>query len=336
MVLEEVKKAISDIWLATVGRSLSELNLFREAEIENGKVKVKLASTALDTATREWVKEKVKEKIGAISDLKNIEVEFVEISPKDLNKIDHVIAIMSGKGGVGKSLVTALLAMGLRRKGFSVGILDADLTGPSIPKMFGVISRPSGSESGILPVRTAEGILIMSMNLLLPREDDALIWRGPLITKAIQQFWNDVLWGNLNFLLVDLPPGTSDAPLTVMQTIPLSGVILVYTPQDLATLIVKKAVKMAQTMKIPILGVIENMSYFVIPETGKKIELFGASKSDEMTRIAQAPLLAQIPVDPELARLCDEGNIGSYSPQKTEELTESLLKSLKERSKEGK
>jgi hydrogenase maturation protease len=222
---------------------------------------------------------------------------------------------MSGKGGVGKSLVTALLAIALTRQGYQVGILDADITGPSVPKMFGLKALPSGSEGGILPVETRSGIEVMSINLLLPHEDDAVIWRGPLLSKAITQFWQDVVWGKLDYLLVDLPPGTADVPLTVMQSLPLSGVVIVSTPQDLAAMVVRKAVHMAEKLSIPVLGVVENMSYFLIPETGKRIELFGRSKGEEMAREAEAPLLGQLPVDPALAALCDDGDIERYNSE---------------------
>ena len=231
---------------------------------------------------------------------------------------------MSGKGGVGKSLVASLTAVALKRQGHEVGILDADITGPSIPKMFGINARPAGSDSGILPVSSKSGIAVMSINLLLPSEDDAVIWRGPLIGRAITQFWEEVLWGKLDYLIVDLPPGTADAPLTVMQTLPVSGVLIVFTPQDLTTMIVRKAVRMAQQMGKPILGVIENMSYLYVPEIDKKVELFGRSRGEEMAHAAAAPLLGQLPIDPELAKLCDEGNIERYDVEVVGRLGESL------------
>jgi Mrp family chromosome partitioning ATPase len=243
-----------------------------------------------------------------------------------MNRIDHVIAVMSGKGGVGKSLVTGLLATYLARKGFTVGILDADITGPSIPKMFGVTDRPAGTETGIMPVVSHTGIEIMSLNLLLPTEDEAFIWRGPMITNTIRQFWEDVVWGKLDYLLLDLPPGTADAVLTVMQTIPLSGGVVVFSPQELAQMIVRKLLKMAQTMDVPVLGVIENMSYFLVPDTGKRIDIFGKSKEDAMVKAAKAPLLAQIPIDPQLAKLCDEGNIEKYDSEILNTLGEAFLK----------
>jgi len=209
-----------------------------------------------------------------------------------------------------------------------VGVLDVDITGPSIPKMFGIAARPTGSDSGILPVLSRSGMEIMSMNLLLPQEDDAVIWRGPLISKAITQFGEDVLWGKLDYLVIDLPPGTADAALTIMQSFPISGVIIVFTPQDLVDMIVRKAVNMAQKMDKPILGVVENMSYLYVPEIDKRIEIFGKSRGEEMAKAAHAPLLGQIPIDPELAKLCDEGNIERYDTEIMNSLSESLFEAI--------
>jgi Mrp family chromosome partitioning ATPase len=235
---------------------------------------------------------------------------------------------MSGKGGVGKSLVSGLAALSLARRGYNVGVLDADITGPSIPMMFGVSARPVGSETGILPVLSRTDIRIMSTNLLLAREDDAVIWRGPLIGKVITQYWEETVWGKLDFLIVDLPPGTADAPLTVMQSLPLSGVIIVFTPQQLTAMVVRKAVRMArEAMHVPVLGVVENMSYLLLPDTGKRLDIFGKSRAEEMARVAGAPLLAQIPLDPELARLCDEGEIERSSSDLTDALADALAQS---------
>ena len=214
---------------------------------------------------------------------------------------------------MGKSLVSSLLALSLARQGLETGILDGDITGPSIPRMFGMTVRPTGSDSGIMPVSTKAGIGMISMNLFLPHEDDAVIWRGPLIGRAIIQFWEEVLWGKLDYLIVDLPPGTADAPLTVLQSLPVSGVVIVFSPQELAAMVVRKALQMCQEMKIPIIGVVENMSYLVLPDTGKRLEVFGKSSAEEMARAAGAPLLAQVPIDPELAKLCDDGNLEQYN-----------------------
>ncbi|MFH1487070.1 MAG: Mrp/NBP35 family ATP-binding protein [Chloroflexota bacterium] len=255
-------------------------------------------------------------------------MSFVEAKPSDVNQVRRVVAVMSGKGGVGKSLVSGLLGLALARRGYDVGILDADITGPSIPRMFGITTRPEGSETGILPVLSRTGIELMSINLLLPNEDDAVIWRGPLIGNTIKQFWGDVLWGKLDYLLVDLPPGTADAPLTVMQSLPVSGVVIVFSPQELAAMVVRKALRMARQMNIPIVGVVENMSYFLLPDTGKRVELFGSSKAEEMTVAAGAPLLAQIPIDPELAKLCDEGRIERYESEMLASFADAFLNGM--------
>ena len=325
---EEIQEALKEILVPGIARSLTGLNLIREIKVNNDRMKVTLASTGLNTDTQKYVQDKASEALEGLPGIKGIAIEFEEAKPQDLNKIDHVVAVMSGKGGVGKSLVTGLLAVGLNRQGYEVGVLDADITGPSIPKMFGITARPGGSETGILPVLSKSGIEIMSVNLLLPHEDDAVIWRGPLIGKMIQQFWDDVLWGKLDYLLVDLPPGTADAPLTVMQSLPLSGVVIVFTPQDLTAMVVKKAMNMAQQMNIPVLGVVENMSYLISPDTGKRIEIFGSSNGEEMALAAGAPLLEQLPLDPELARLCDEGAIERYNSEGVGNLTQALLQAI--------
>jgi Mrp family chromosome partitioning ATPase len=310
---EQVKQSLEAVLVPDVRRSIVGLNLVGEITVSDGKVNVSLASAALSESAQEWVSTKAREVIGKLPEVKEVTVEFSEAKPSEVNKISHIIAVMSGKGGVGKSLVASLSAVSLKRQGYEVGILDADITGPSIPKMFGINDRPTGSETGILPVLSKSGIEIMSINLLLPSEDDAVIWRGPLIANTIKQFGEEVLWGKLDYLIIDLPPGTADAPLTVMQSFPISGVIIVFTPQDLVEMIVRKAVKMAQKMGKRVLGVVENMSYLYVPEIDKKIEIFGRSRAEEMASAANAPLLGQLPIDPELARLCDEGGIERYN-----------------------
>ena len=332
---EKIKESLDTILVPGVARSLSKLNLIKNVAISDGIADVTIASAALSQETQEWLKAKVQEVVKKLPDVKDVNVAFdTELKPKDINEIGRVIAVMSGKGGVGKSLVTGLAAISLARCGFEVGILDADITGPSIPKMFGISGHPKGSENGLLPVLSRSGIEIMSINLLLPNEDDAVIWRGPLIGKAITQFWEEVLWGHLDYLLVDLPPGTADAPLTVMQSLPLSGVIIVSSPQELAGMVVRKAVKMAQeSMHIPIIGVIENMSYFVVPETGTKLEIFGKSRAEEMAKAAKAPLLAQIPLDPRLAQLCDEGNLEKYDAELMSTLANALTQAVTAKAK---
>ena len=321
---EQVIECLDTVLVPGVMRSLVKMNLVNNTDITDGKVNVTLASAALAEGAQHWLRNSIKDVAGKLDGISEVNISFVDGSPKDLNKVGRVIAVMSGKGGVGKSLVASLTAVTLRRQGYEVGILDADITGPSIPKMFGIAQKPAGSATGILPVLSRAGIEVMSINLLLPSEDEAVIWRGPLIGRAITQFWEEVLWGSLDYLIVDLPPGTADAPLTVLQTLPVSGIIIVFTPQDLTAMVVRKAVNMARQMGKPILGVVENMSYLYVPEIDKKIELFGKSRGEEMAHTANAPLLAQIPIDPELAKLCDEGNIERYSAEVVDQLGESL------------
>jgi len=323
---EHIMKGLETVLLPGVGRSLVKMNLVREVNVDDNRADITISSAALGPLDQEWITHQVKAVVG--TDIKNVDVRFIEGKPQDLNEIGNIIAVMSGKGGVGKSLVASLTAVALRRQGYEVGILDADITGPSIPKMFGITDRPTGSDSGILPVSSKSGIEIMSINLLLANEDDAVVWRGPLIGRAITQFWEEVLWGKLDYMIVDLPPGTADAPLTVMQTLPVSGVIIVFTPQDLTAMIVRKAVRMTQHMGKSVLGVIENMSYLHIPEIEKKIELFGRSRANEMAQATQAPLLGQLPIDPELARLCDDGDIERYDSEIVTDIGESLTKAI--------
>lgn len=325
---EQVIEVLNTVAVPGILRSLVEMNLVRDVSINDHTVDVKLAASAIDTDTQEWLKSQIDKQVGSLEGVGSINVNYEAIAPKEVNKIGQVIAVMSGKGGVGKSLVSGLAAMALRRQGFSVGILDADITGPSIPKMFGIHARPTGGDNGFLPLSSKTGIEVMSLNLLLPDENEAVIWRGPIIGKVITQFWEEVLWGQLDYLIVDLPPGTADAPLTVLQQLPVSGIIIVSSPQDLANMIVKKAVNMAKTMKKPIIGVVENMSYLYVPEIDKKIELFGPSKGEEMARTAGAPLLAQIPIDPKLAQLCDEGGIERYDDEVLDKFGQALSKIL--------
>jgi len=327
----QAREALNTVPVPGVTRSLVQMNLVRDIEVEDSKAKVTLASTAIPSQYHSWLRDKAASAVRELPGVTEAAIDLVEVKPKELNQIERMIAVMSGKGGVGKSLVASLLATALAREGNDVGILDADITGPSIPKMFGLNARPSGSETGILPILSRSGIEIMSMNLLLPSEDEAVIWRGPLMSKAITQFWEEVLWGKLDYLVIDLPPGTGDAPLTVMQIVPLSGVVAVFTPQDLTEMIVMKAVRMAQKMNVHVLGVVENMSYLLLPETGKKLEIFGRSKGKDMAKASGAPLLGSLPIDPELARLCDEGEIEKYSSDAMSEISANLVKVLDEK-----
>lgn len=229
--------------------------------------------------------------------------------PNPLSTVKKVIGVVSGKGGVGKSLVTSMLAVGMNRKGYHTAILDADITGPSIPKTFGVTGKLTGSEEGIFPMTSETGIDMVSINFLLDNVDDPVIYRGPIVADTVKQFWSGVIWQDVDFMFIDMPPGTSDIPLTVFQSLPVDGILVMTSPQDLVSMIVTKAVKMAKMMNVPILGIVENYSYLACPDCDKKIELFGKSHVDEVAAAHDLPVLAKLPLDPRLAEAVDRGQI---------------------------
>ena len=229
------------------------------------------------------------------------------------SNVKKVIGVVSGKGGVGKSLVTGLMATLLQRRGHKTAILDADITGPSIPKMFGVHDKAMGCDDGIIPAETKTGVKLMSINLLLENDTDPVIWRGSLIAGTVKQLWTDVMWGDVDFMFVDMPPGTGDVPLTVFQSLPLDGIIIVASPQELVGMIVEKAVNMAKMMNIPVLGLVENMAYITCPDCSKKIYPFGESKTLQVAQAHSLPLLAQIPIQPTLAHACDAGLVELFN-----------------------
>ena len=231
---------------------------------------------------------------------------FLE-KPNAKSKVGKVIAVVSGKGGVGKSTVTSMLAVAMARQGKRVGILDADITGPSVPTAFGVEQCQGASQEGLYPALTRTGIQVMSINLLLDNNTDPVVWRGPVIAGAVKQFWTDVIWEDVDYLFVDMPPGTGDVPLTVFQSLPVDGVVIVTSPQDLVSMIVTKAVKMANMMHIPVLGFVENYAYLTCPDCGKKISVFGESKLDQVAKEFDLPILARLPIDPAVALACDHG-----------------------------
>ena len=239
--------------------------------------------------------------------------EIQKTAQNDYSNIKKVIGVVSGKGGVGKSLVTSMLAVLMSRRGYKVGILDADITGPSIPKMFGITKNALSDERGILPAETKNGIKIMSINLLLENEEAPVVWRGPVIAGAVTQFWSDVVWGEIDYLFVDMPPGTGDVPLTVFQSLPVDSTVIVTSPQDLVSMIVKKAYTMASLMNIDVLGIVENMSYGVCPDCGNEFRIFGEGKTQTVAEEIGIPLLAQIPIDVRLAALADKGEFERFS-----------------------
>ena len=248
----------------------------------------------------------------------------VKTQAQQLSNIKNIIVVMSGKGGVGKSSFSSLIAIALQKKGYKVGILDGDITGPSIPKLFGVKGLPEVSEYGAYPLKSKNGISIMSMNLMLQNEEEPVVWRGPVISGVIKQFWEEVVWGDLDYLVIDLPPGTGDAPLTILQSLPVNGVIVVTSPQDLSNMVVRKGIKMLEMMKIPVLAIAENMSYFECPDCGKKINIFGESKVNETAQKYQVPLIGKFPLDPDVSRLGDLGQIEDYNGKVLDILVENL------------
>jgi Mrp family chromosome partitioning ATPase len=341
--IKQVTEALRQVMDPELKRNLVELGMVRNIQIKNCRVRFTLALTTLACPLKDQIVADAKQAIVALNGIKHVDVELAEMSAEEkqklglgalqpghaepFNDIRHVIAVVSGKGGVGKSLVSGLLAVALRRAGYQVGVLDADITGPSIPKMFFPTRvRPGASVFAIFPPESRTGIKVMSINLMLESDDQAVIWRGPIISGVIKQFWGDVLWKTLDYLIVDLPPGTSDASLTVMQSLPLSGIVLVTSPQDLAGMVVRKAAQMARDLQVPILGLIENMSYFICPDTGKRHDIFGTSHAENMTAELGTHFLGRLPIDPEIARLCDGGHIEDYSGDSFRTIAEEIVK----------
>lgn len=344
---KEILAALQQVMDPELGRNLVELGMIHDLNIgKTGKVAFTMALTVPGCPLRDQMAASARKAVMALRGVKDVDINFRGMTEEErravtgsgstlpkLNQFNHVkqvLAVMSGKGGVGKSSVTALIGAALARRKFKVGILDADITGPSIPKLFGL--PPGGlrsSEQGILPGVTKTGIKVISINLLLPDEDTPVIWRGPMVSGAIKQFWTDVLWGTLDYMLVDLPPGTSDAALTVMTTLPINGVLLVTTPQQLAAMVVRKALFMLNQVNVPISGVVENMSYYNCPDTGSRHEIFGPSHAAEIAEAAGVAVQAQIPLIPMVTTLCDAGQIEDVRIPEIESLVEQILVPVK-------
>ena len=345
---KQVIEALKGVNDPELGKSVVELGMVHDVQVDGGQVRFTLALTTLACPLKDRIVDDAKKAVGSLEGVASVQVDLREMTqaekeriwPKQqqqqqkegvaehLNHIERVVAVMSGKGGVGKSSVAAMLAVALRKQGKRVGVLDADITGPSIPKMFGLHEPPPLGPVGILPAVTPTGIEVMSINLLLPSEDEAVIWRGPLISGAIKQFWGDVVWGDLDVLVVDLPPGTSDASLTVMQSLPLNGVLLVTSPQDLAGMVVRKAAKMAAHLSVSVVGLVENMAWLNCPKCGERIEVFGPSQAMRTAGLLGVPLLAQLPLDPELARRCDAGQVEQYESELFDQLAKQVVDRL--------
>ncbi len=341
LVVERLREVLDP----EIGLNIVDLNMVREVSIKDGNVNVTIALTVAHCPLAKTLQTDVEKTLRKISEVKTVRVDTTSMTKKELEElrvklqprtgqtpastqpgsvgpgierlgkrgIRNIMAIISGKGGVGKSFVTSMLASELRRQGYEVGVLDADLTGPSIAKVFGVTGRPyKGANGAIVPVKTRTGIKVMSINLVLDDPNQPVIWRGPIVNSVIRQLYWDVDWGDLHYLLVDLPPGTSDAPLTVFQSLPLDGVIVVSSPQDLASMIVTKAVNMAKKMNAPLLGLVENMSYLHCPHCGDRVDLFGEPKGEKLAQTLGIPFLGAVPLDPKIAVLSDQGMIEDY------------------------
>jgi Mrp family chromosome partitioning ATPase len=359
---EEVMASLRDVMDPELHISIVNLQMVKKVDVQGDNVKLLIALTVGGCPLSKTISDDVQKAVGKIHGVKAVDVETTVMTKQELEQlrtqiksrmsgqtsqatkdsmppginrlerkgIRNVLAIMSGKGGVGKSFVTSFLAVQLSKLGYKVGILDADITGPSIAKMFGLKGPLSVThDKHVLPAITRTGIKVVSMNLILEEPQMPVIVRGPIVNSVIRQMFQDIEWGELHFLLVDLPPGTSDAPLTVFQSLPLQGVIVVTTPQDLALMVVGKAINMAKTLSeqiasVKILGLIENMSYAVCPHCGEKWEIFGHSKAQDATKKAGIPYLGSVPIDPEIARLADEGDIEDYSNSLFEDVTRSV------------
>jgi Mrp family chromosome partitioning ATPase len=357
----QVLKTVND---PEIGASIVNLGMVRAVEVRGNTVGIQIALTAPNCPARTTIRDDVMKAVSKIEGVAGVDVQlssmtdqergklpqamanrppvertnsqqpsnskFMGIDKLPKRKFGQIIAVTSGKGGVGKSLVTGLLAVELRRHGFSVGILDADLTGASIAKIFGVKDRPIWTSATPAPPTSGTGIKLASMGFLMERDDTALIWRGPLINSAIRQFYSDFEWGNVDFLLVDLPPGTSDAPLSVFQSLPLDAALIISSPQELAVMIVGKAINLAKTMQIPILGLVENMSFATCPDCGKRIDLFGRSKGQEASKAASIEFLGSIPVNPMISQLCDEGKIEDFKSPEFAAIAQRVIEKMRQ------
>src|SRR2546425_1915799 len=341
LVLEKLRGVLDP----EIGRSIVDLKMVRDITVNDGYVYVKIALTVAHCPLAKTLQADVENAVRKLEAVRSVKVETTTMSRKELEELKlqlqagtsqstpsksgpvgpgierlgkrgvrSIIAVISGKGGVGKSFVTSVLASELKKRGYEVGVLDADLTGPSIAKVLGVTGKPyKGAGGGIVPLRTTSGIKVMSINLVLEDPTMPVIWRGPIVNSVIRQLYGDVEWGDLHYLLVDLPPGTSDAPLTVFQSIPLDGIIVVSSPQELASMIVTKAVNMARKMEAPIVGLIENMTYLNCPHCGGRIDLFGEPVGAKFAETLGIPFLGAVPLDPNIPRLSDQGSIETYA-----------------------
>ncbi len=342
---QEIMQALSQVMDPELGRNLVELDMIKELQMgDDGKVAFTMALTIPGCPLRDQMAAQARAALLALPGISEVQIGFRAMTEPErqavfsktgqprlpdlsqMNRIRHMVAVMSGKGGVGKSSVTAMLAANIAHRGLKVGVLDADITGPSIPKLFGLPPGGlRGGEQGMMPAVTKGGIRVVSTNLLVASEDTPVVWRGPMLSGAIQQFWQNVLWGRLDTLLIDLPPGTSDATLTVLNSLPIDGVIMVTTPQDLSAMVVRKAVRMVQQLGVPILGVVENMSFYRCPDTSSPHYIFGPSHVEEVAEVAGAQLWTRVPIDPQISLMCDSGQAEQILLPEIQVLADHLL-----------
>lgn len=339
--VEQIRQALTQVDDPELGRNIVELGMVRDIQIEAGNVQITLALTIMGCPLRNYLQEATQAAAASVPGVENVTVEITAMTEEErqrvmervspalrFNQIGRVVAVMSGKGGVGKSSIAALLATALQRSGRTAGVLDADITGPSVPRLFGLSGPAEQTDVGLVPAETATGVKVMSANLLVDEEDTAIIWPGSRIASAVKQFWTDVVWGELDYLLIDLPPEVSDSTFTVMQSLPLDGVLMVTTPQSLAAMVVRKAVHACQHLQTPVVGVVENMSYFATPEAGTRHDIFGPSHADTVAEAADAPILGRLPFDPDLVRLADAGEIERYERAAQAELVAAFLEAV--------
>lgn len=357
---EDIIEKLREVIDPEIGLNIVDLGMVKEVEVTGGSVKVTIALTVRGCPLATTIETDINKIVGKMDGVSSVAVGLTSMSKQELESlgarlqelkrtqksvgkvaglssgidklerkgIQKIVAVMSGKGGVGKSYVTSILAIELRRQGFNVGVLDADITGPSVAKIFGLSGKPMADDNGVIPRETESGIKVISMNLLLDTPDTPVIWRGPIINGVIRQLFNDVNWGDLHFMLVDLPPGTGDAPLTVFQSLPVDAVVIVTTPQDLAMLIVKKSINMVRQMNVPLAGIVENMSYMLCPHCNEKVSMFEDSHVESVAADLKVPFLGRLPFDPKINKLVDRGELEHYSSEETKVLTRQIQNEL--------
>jgi len=323
---ERFKQLLENIPAPGLIRTLGKMNILQAIDIQNNHVTVTASSTALNEQAQIWLRGVIPNVAREKAGYSNVKVNLVSLKPEEMNEISHTIAVISGKGGVGKSLVSVLIAVALRRMGQEVGILDADINCSSIPGMLKIKTEAFGNETGILPGISESGIEVISFHFFIPHKDAAITLQESKTSDIVRQFRTEVVWGKLDYLIIDLPSGISDVALTVLQTIPLEGILIVFTPGGVTSKVVYKTIKTIKSLNKRIIGIIENMSFFTLPDTDKKVTMFGTSRAEEISKFAQTSLLAQIPFDANLLQHCDSGRLEEYQSPLVEQIGEIIIK----------